>query len=220
MATASKQWKTTIIERLDKICSQDGTISRPMADKLIRGSAWWENHQTGAVRSAGDANNIIGTRGLWRIRYGANTFLISEAAARSCAHIRNWISQQNGNIPPGKWAELYRNLSRIIRGAVANYDGEEYDYYTGGSGYCILFGSHAIHIDGFIRIIGSQLKTRELYTFPGSREHPVKELRAAPKRTSPTVQQTRCPWCGAAVNPKNLKRHQEKRCPKRPNPEP
>lgn len=210
---ASKQWKETIIARLNGLCPS-GKISLIQAQEAIASSAWWEAHPSGPVRARGHAQNVKGKDGLWYIDFGANTFLITRSISRCCNLISNWISQHDGEILPDAWVGLYSSLARTLRGSVSNYNGEEYDYYSAGTEDKILFGTQAISITGFLRFIAYEIDLHEIYYFKYPSLRP--RYRTTPSKQKQQQPTNKCPWCHATVSPKNMQKHMSSRCPKRP----
>ena len=219
------QWKEGIIRRINLLC-HDGKITELFARAIIQDSAWWEKHPTaGPVRAPGHADNIRGQNGSYSLTFGSNTFLITSAVCRCCYHIKNWLNEHA--VLPKSLSDLYSKLTNVLRGAISNHEGEEYDYYYGGAGERILFGVHAISANGFIRYILTEIKLHELYSYihPYNYSHKsVPSISHASHSTpnpTPAEQVAKqnlsvCPWCQAKVSSKKLQKHMRSRCPKRP----
>lgn len=215
MAKATDKWKSSITERLEKICNNNGKVPRAIAHAIIARSAWWELHPSGPVRAPNHAERIEEESGSWVIGFGANTFLVSVAICRCCSRIKEWALRQQGNIPANSWAELYSSLSRTLRGAVSNYAGDEYDVYGDFSQDKIIFGAQAISINDFIKGLGKELALDEIYTFKSQSKlygPPIGSF----KRNKNIPLWRQCPWCSAEVAPGQLGTHMSDACPNNP----
>jgi hypothetical protein len=122
------------------------TVPRELADGLIRSSAWWLTHSSGRpVRAPGHAENLFESSLGWAVEFGANTFLVGLAFKRCRNEINSYLDQAaTGKIP--LLSDLKAALALHIRGAVANYDGYEYEGYYPITDGRLIFGAQAIDV--------------------------------------------------------------------------
>ena len=246
MTQKRRRSKKEILQCLDNLC-RNGKIPFAVAKEVIEASIWWETHSSGhPVRAPKHANRITGRDNSWSLTLGANTFLISAAICRCCNLIRDWINGYDEANLPDSMVKIYPKLASTLRFSVSNYDGDEYDYYSGGEAAGIndkiLFGVTSICISDIIRFLEKELKLKiQVFQRPSilqetssAKKTPISPVKFAPtKQVSPSSARKppvsnppaskfltiKCPWCKVDVLPKNLEKH-KRRCPKRPKNEP
>jgi hypothetical protein len=143
-----------VIENLDVIADGDGDYMRELAEKAIKNSAYWYNHPSGGpARAPRHADRMdYGNTGL-EIEFGANSFLVEEAIRRCLAALRAAAERALETEEPADETELRARLRLAIRGAVSNYQGEQYaGYYNASDGF-MHFGAQAIHVESFLGTI-------------------------------------------------------------------
>ncbi|WP_431023941.1 phospholipase D-like domain-containing protein [Halomonas sp. H5] len=127
-------------------------ISIDVARYFARNSAWWLRHPSGRpVRAPGYEDKIYGESPDWRIGFGANEFMIGIAISRCLATLDEAVN----NISAGRKInreDVERGFFYDITGAVANYEGVEYEgYYSAiAGGRDMVFGTQSIDIKDFI----------------------------------------------------------------------
>ena len=124
-------------------------VPRELAVRFLKKSAWW-HHPYGPRRAPRHSDRMYGVHGDWKIEFGANTFLVGRAISR-CAHT---IDQYLNTIEQGNdynRAELVEKLMLNVRGAVANWNGYEYQGYYDVQGNDMMFGTQSIDVDDFVQ---------------------------------------------------------------------
>lgn len=217
-----RNWRESILKRLEDICSLDGKVPRRVAEDVVAGSAWWESHPSGPVQAPNHASRITGTESTWRIEFGANSFLISDAVRRCCNYIRKWATAQNAQVTANSWVDLHKELSAIIRMSVSNYRGDDYFSYGEDTPGKMIFGAQAIYIDDFIRCLSTLLNKHELCAFRN--EDRCRYNNKPAKIDYETIVSSilsmhedgsvlGCPFCGVIIRLENLKYHVKCKCP-------
>lgn len=121
-------------------------VSFEMAQNFVRATAWWHTHSSGSlVRAKGFADRVVKSRHGWAVDFGANRFLIEKAIARSGSEISRMIQSRDKSIEIDL-PTLKESLKRIISGAVANHEDNEYDCYYPLTGDDMMFGAHSIDV--------------------------------------------------------------------------
>ncbi|MFA9394645.1 MAG: hypothetical protein ACERJ1_08025 [Halodesulfovibrio sp.] len=219
--TKAKRWKQSLVKSINQLCDSKGRVSRDVAERLILKSYFWETHHSGPVQQRGMLKYIIGARENWRLDYGqANVFLISKAVERCCRYIEEWIKSVHLPVTSTDWDLFIRRLKRIICGCVEGYGGDEYSIY-GSSLDNMSFGSHALHVNVFLRELILLLNFYDSSVLKKSDFNRLTKQVAAPKAAQlitsiSTVDKNPmvvCPQCGVNVSQKRLHTHLKKRCP-------
>jgi hypothetical protein len=143
-----------VIVNLDTITDGDSEYMAELAEKAIKNSAYWFDHPSGGpARAPKHADRLeYGDTGL-EIEFGANTFLVEEAIRRCVAALKVAAERALEAEEPADESELRARLRLAIRGAVSNYQGEEYaGYYNATDGF-MHFGAQAIHVESFLGTI-------------------------------------------------------------------
>lgn len=127
-------------------CSE--TISKELAQGFLRRSCWWLTHSSGRpVLASGFADKVyLDKRHGSAVKFGANAFLVGKAIQRSGKEITTFLDPAAS----GKESSidvLKQEIRYAIAGAVANYDGNEYDSHYPISGNELIFGAHAIDLN-------------------------------------------------------------------------
>ncbi len=150
---------TTVPSRRLSSWVYEETISREIAEGLIKSSTWWLTHVSGSpVKAPGHAKRIYSSpRHGWVIEFGANSFLIGKAIKRAQ---RKLIAAENESKTGTAILEknIRQEMEDAICGSVANVNGEEYAYYPPNNGD-LVFGAQAIDlkqaVDYIIRVSGA-----------------------------------------------------------------
>jgi len=151
-----------IMSHLDNLGTEDGDVPLDVAKDFIRKSAWWLDHPSGPVRAPGHSSNIYGSERGWKIDFGANTFMVGRAISRCRKTLSDALEQaSSGNIRP--FSELRRILTYNVRGAVANYEDEEYSGFYSVVGADMKFGTQSIDTEDFINLVLSKVPVDDLY---------------------------------------------------------
>ena len=127
-------------------------IPHQVAYDFIRNSAWWLTHPSGPVRAPGHAKNIYMSQHGWTIEFGANNFLIEKAIKRCCREIHIFLLNMDQGKEVSKH-ELKKKLQLHIRGAVSNYEDDEYMSYWPLEENDMKFGAQSIDIKDAVNYI-------------------------------------------------------------------
>lgn len=128
-----------------------GQLKKGAAEKLISKSAYWYDHSSGCpVRTPGHYKHIyLSSFQEWKIDFGANTFLISEAAFVCADEIKTYLTDHSIGSD-----DLLFSLRNRIPNCVENYEGQYLNYSNAVTNDGFLkFGSNGIKIDAFIRVL-------------------------------------------------------------------
>jgi hypothetical protein len=132
-----------------------------LAARFLRAPVWWLTHSSGPVRAPAHADRMYGHQGDWKIDCGANTFLVGRAVARCYSTIQSFLSEAEQGQP---WAsaELRDRLTLKVRGAVATYNGDEYNGYYPVTNTDMVFGSTSVDVDDFVSLVLRLTEAEEL----------------------------------------------------------
>ncbi len=116
-----------------------------LAYEFVADSAWWLTHSSGSpVRAPGHARRLYShDEHGWAVDFGANTFL-AEVALSRCALTLHTALEDAAVGARLDHRGLRKRVVRAVRGAVANYSGEEYAGYYPCSGSDMVFGAQSI----------------------------------------------------------------------------
>ncbi len=167
-----QKWQQILDEAKNRVIqiAEFENVDRSVAEKFIANSVYWYDHPCGRpVEAPGHINNIYGSEKNWRIDFGANTFLISNAIVRCQKKMILFLDR----LDSGYYINLIdlRNaLEFCLRSAVANYEGHKYEslYPLVEDKYhnkYMKFGSQAIRTDYFINEIFKLVKLRNINLF-------------------------------------------------------
>jgi len=128
------------------------TISKELAQGFLRASCWWLTHSSGnPVRAPGHADRLfLDKHHGWAIEFGANTFLVGKAIERCAMRFKEFLDAIGDQVSTDK---LRKNLRSAIAGAVANYDGNEYDGYYPITDDQLTFGAQAIDLNDAVAFL-------------------------------------------------------------------
>lgn len=146
------------------------SIDEETARFFIRNSAWWLRHPSGyAVRAPRHQDNVYGSDPDWKIDFGANTFLVGRAIQR-CLNTVDFTLEK---ISTGELITLDNVRDTMfynITGAVANYEGFEYEGYYSAieDNRDMVFGTQSIDIEDFIRCVMELTGFESLFTVSDS----------------------------------------------------
>jgi hypothetical protein len=135
---------------LNILASEDGVVSKEIAELFIKNSAWWLTHPSGPIPAPGHSRNLILSHRQWQISFGANSFVIGQAIV-GCRRILKYFFDQTTFDSRGDVHTLDHDLKKVVRGCVTNYQGDYYEAY--GDDEQLTFGAQAIKISGFIHTI-------------------------------------------------------------------
>jgi len=136
--------------------SAHGEIELELAQEFIRESAYWD-HPTGSlVRAPKRAERIYKDKNnYWVVDFGSNSFLAGPAIYRCQEALLEFLEEaERGDVMPRPL--LREKLELIVRGAVANHEGEEYRGGYPVDNNCMMFGNQAINISDFVDLIFSK----------------------------------------------------------------
>lgn len=206
LVMTNKDWREGLDAQLRSLFDDDGGVRRRVAITLIEQSVWWLSHATGPVRAPRFADRIEGTPKSWHLKFGANTFHITEAV-RACRRVlRDALNCSTASI------DRHERRTRLvieIRKCVSNYQDDYYPQY--GNAEQMIFGSHAIDLPDFVDALEIMLKLpTPIVSRPIGPEE--EEIDFNQYKRPNTIA---CPLCNAQVSPKRLVKHQKQRCPNR-----
>ena len=151
----------SIKSHLDRLGTEDGEVPLDVAKKFIRASAWWYDHPSRPVRARGDSRRIYGSESDWKI-FEANTFMVGRAISRCRKTLSRFLEPaSSGNIMP--ISKLKEKLTLDVRGAVTNYDGNEYPGFYPVVGADMKFGAHSIDTKDFVNLVLKVVPVDDLY---------------------------------------------------------
>ena len=151
-----------IKSHLDSLGTEDREVPLDVAKKFIRESAWWIDHHSGPVSAPGHSRRIYGSESNWKIDFGANTFMVGRAISRCRKTLSQFLEQaSSGNIMP--ISKLKEKLTLNVRGAVTNYDGEEYPGFYPVVGADMKFGVQSIDTKDFVNLVLKIVPAEDLY---------------------------------------------------------
>lgn len=145
---AKKQTQTVRqLRRRTSWLRREEDIPREVARRFVKASAWWLTHSSGMpVRAPGHADRLSHSHHGWELEFGANVFLVGKAIARCRDALNDFFDHAaRGALP--RLTDVRRTLHQRISGAVANYNGDEYQGYYPISDGQLVFGAQAIDLD-------------------------------------------------------------------------
>ncbi len=153
----------TVIRAKQPLLQRPELISLELAKQFVSNSAWWHTHSSGRpVRARKHANRIYkSTTHGWALDFGANTFLVGKAIERCCREINKQIDSALVG-EPITIENLKQKLALHIRGAVANYDGNEYESYYPTTGQDMMFGAQSIDVEDGVKFMLSKININNL----------------------------------------------------------
>ena len=131
----------------------NGRVPLGVAQRVISNSAWWYGHPKGPVRAPKHYERISnGIHGL-ELEFGANYFLVETAIRRVFNIINDLVNTVESTGKKGSNSFLRLHMIATIEGAVANFNGDEYDgFYDSIDGF-MIFGTQAISVNDFVNTI-------------------------------------------------------------------
>ena len=144
--------------------AEHGKVERSIAEEFIRKSAYWYDHPCGhPARAPRHFKRIKGHEEQWWIEFGSNKFLVGHAIFRCHKTLLEFLD----NVKPGaimSLTELRKKLELDVIGAVANYEGHEYEgYYSAVHGDYMKFGSQAININDFVNLVLAKVQLNSFF---------------------------------------------------------
>lgn len=128
----------------------EGQVPLELAKAFIRRATWWHSHSSGSlVRARRYADRITGANGDWRVKFGANTFLVGRAISKCNKMISQYIEGfEAGSVT--KPSLMVGLLRMAISDSVAGYDGVARGRYP-ITGDDMMFGTLSVDVKFFIR---------------------------------------------------------------------
>lgn len=121
-------------------------VPKEVARELIRASAWWLRHPSGAVRAPAHAYNIEKLWCGWSLKLGANGFAAALAADRARRIALDAFDAMSSGRPVHE-TRLRQRLRDAICGCVLNFEDELYSPYAYPmEGNDLVFGVHSIDV--------------------------------------------------------------------------
>ncbi|MEG4024434.1 phospholipase D-like domain-containing protein [Microcoleus sp. S13C4] len=141
--------------RLQQLLVQ-GEVELELAKEFIRESAYWDHPSGSLVRARKHAERIYDTyRNNWVIDFGGNSFLVGAAIYRCQQALLEFLERAEcRDVMP--ILQLREQLELIVRGAVSNHAGDEYNGYYPVDDNFMRFGTQAINIYDFVNLIFSK----------------------------------------------------------------
>ena len=138
-------------------------VPRELAIRFIEESAWSYFTRNGLPTPAPDhSHRMDGVHGDWKLKFGANTFLVGQAISRCASTIDRYLAAIKQGHDQNR-DELVEKLKFNVRGAVANQNGEYQGYYP-VRGNHMMFGNQSINVNDFIQFALDTWNINELIT--------------------------------------------------------
>jgi len=153
-------------QRLGKFVRTAGSrsVDEKTARYFIRNSAWWLKHPSGPVRARKHEYNVYGSNPDWKLDFGANTFLVGRAIQRCLNTVEDALERISNGEEVSFW-DIRRLMFRNISGAVANYEGYEYEgYYSAIDGNDLVFGTQSIDMSDFVSCVVEITELQSVFT--------------------------------------------------------
>ena len=83
--------------------------------------------------------------GDWKVDFGGNTFLVGLATARAAGTLERFLQLVEAGVAVSR-EEVEAELRNCAAGAVANYNGNEYNGYYPITGTDLMFGVRSIDV--------------------------------------------------------------------------
>jgi hypothetical protein len=134
--------------------SVQGEVELELAKEFIRESMYWDHPSGSLVRVPKQAERIYNNRNNWVIDFGANSFLVGAAIYRCQQALLEFLEKAEcGDVMPRP--QIREQLEFIVRGAVSNHAGDEYNGYPVDDNF-MRFGTQVINIYDFVNLIFSK----------------------------------------------------------------
>lgn len=152
-ATPNQIAVNAVRRRYPWVCRRE-TVSEEFASEFLRRTCWWLTHSSGrAVRAPGHAYNMyLDQHHGWALEFGANTFLVGKAIERAARLIDDALgaASRSEHVSISRLEEDIRNA---IAGAVARYDGNEYEGSYPITGDDLVFGAQSIDLKDAVNFL-------------------------------------------------------------------
>lgn len=143
---------------------KDDRMSIGVAQRFISESAWWHGHPHGPTRASKHYERVTHSNGGWQIEFGANTFSVEQAIKGCFLALLDAVESAESSGAKVDEVPLRERMSLAVRGAVANYNGDEYlGYYDTYKGF-MLFGTQAINVNDFVHTFWSLTEAHRICT--------------------------------------------------------
>ena len=132
---------------------EGGRVRLLLVQRLVSDSAWWYGHPKGPARAPKHFERVTTGAHGWELEFGANYFLVEAAIRRCTVLISDAIRAVLENGVKVDCVKLREDMRWQVRGAVANFNGEEYgSYYDISKGF-MHFGTQAINVNDFVETL-------------------------------------------------------------------
>lgn len=140
-----------VTQQLMRMLDGNGRMKSGVAQRFISDSAWWVDHPKGPVHAPKHHERVTyGIEG-WEIVFGANKFLVGQAAERCSGHVLvKTLPQVVKSQTKVEWLKLQQELAMIVRGSVLNFADREYDCYGDLWDDHMRFGAQSINVKDFV----------------------------------------------------------------------
>jgi hypothetical protein len=128
----------------------EGKVPLELAKTFIRRCTWWNTHVSGfPVLARRHAERITGSDGDWKVKFGANSFLVGRAICRCFKTLRQYVEtvESGAAVEP---SFIVGFLRWDVASSVAGYDDSDLGRYP-ISGDDMMFGATSINVKHFIR---------------------------------------------------------------------
>lgn len=149
------------LKNLDRIWREDG-CPYETAFKLIEGSAWFNQPQSGWVRAPNHAQRLshYGCNNELGVKFGSHVFYVSRATNYAFLTLEQAINELKEDPPQRPCFQSWKSIQKALFEGIAIAVGDEYgNYYNYGTiGFkdkegMLVFGNQGIFIPNFIGII-------------------------------------------------------------------
>jgi len=148
-----EKYKREINELLKKIdaLTKNGHVSKAILATSIEKSAWWLAHRSGPVRAPKHAERLKGPETRRVIKYGANTFNVSEAFLCCMKEMKGFLqsNRTTPNFSKQSLPKLRQKLDDAVCSSVYSSTGCRYTKYPMDENK-MIFGTQAINVKEFI----------------------------------------------------------------------
>jgi hypothetical protein len=152
--------KLETIEK-DKVflLEENGKVRLSLARKLIEESVYWDHPKYNDLVRAPSHQNHISDFYPWKIKFGSNTFCISQSVLACQSILIEFLNTEKRDIVTMK--ELYEKLTLKISNSVENGQGRQYSYPISVYRHheYLEFGVNLLCISDFINCLAKECQT-------------------------------------------------------------
>jgi hypothetical protein len=149
-----------VTEGAEEAIRHERERDKELAERFIRESAWWLTHSSNRpVRAPRHAERLYNSRHGWAVDFGVNTFLVGKAIER-CIRVLDRCCDETAAGQVLSRSDVEAKLKCVIRGAVANSNGQEYQGLYPAKNDMMEFGAQGIGVDDSVRFMLAESNLR------------------------------------------------------------